>query len=410
MSGIKKHLAELADKPAKTITIAEFVKKFHYGTIKFGIDQLKEALNTYNIRMIYTSEKGSSPVKYTLFTLNGTNLDARGEQERAFNNECNGYIFDAQTFEPICIPSRQLHDSAPAVASTYADACATATIKKIQDGTTVNLYTRDKHIWTLSTAHAFDATNMQFMGPLTYAQIVNKLLNEKYPELAKRINFKLVDKHIECNLDTNYSYTFIFHYKDFHPVGEDNIWQVHAANLRTGELNEAYFPELPQLETVDSIDVPSQYGFIIRYASATRNDIIIRNEYMQFIKNVFYTVSKDENAIINANNRKLYLIIRAYLGPHRERLASILDVSAEYSKLETTIEEFIMAVIHTARRRVTVGESETTKYTPFVDKFIEQTDIQPLLTKIMSKPIKDVISDYARNVSYAYSYLTLMSL
>ena len=405
------------------ISLTDYVKKF-VGTI----DTLRDRLKLVDVRL-YTDGQ--------IFTLAAANDNiAKTTQARVFKDDANGLIFDVVTRKPICIPPRRLHEN------VRTPDLANYTIKKTQDGTLVNFYYY-AGTWHLSTTRAYDANKNVLMArpgnePLNYAQIFHKLVTEKYPGLA-RINLTIdAESRLQCNLDTEYSHSFIFHYKDYHPIGEDGIWQVQSVNLTNGNINYAYFPELPQLETVDSITADTPYGVTLRakpkiaaasasasasadasnadtsasvspYVTAT-SDIIIRNEHMQFIKKVFYDFPqnlvemKDGKPLIQYNHeRYIFLMFRAFLTKDdRDKLVTLMDcgIFKEFGEL---LDLLIRALVQVGKSQPVDGKPKIKRC---AELFITKINVADFMYKY-STYTSSILHDYVFNASNAYMFTKL---
>lgn len=353
----------------------------YVGAWKYTLEMLRADLETHGIRMVYTDK---------LFTL--SLMKEVGEQSRMLRSRCNGIIFSTETFKPLCVPPKNVMEfSGEKDLNGYK-------IKKVQDGTVVNLYWASNK-WNIATTHSFDISKKHFMGPLTYAEIFVELL-KKYKSFE---SCKVVDGSVSVDLDKNFSYTFILHWKDFHPVGEDGVWQIHTYNLKTLDKFEIFFPDIPILEEVESINVPSEYGFILRWNGVERDDIIIRSPLMDFIKHTFYTIPADINRRLDHTNRFKYLMMRAYLSPDiRDKVKNLIDVAKLFDEFNSLITGVIYSMICLARK-----EPDNTEYKTKAKIVLDRLDINAFVYRIGNRDVKSIIEDYIQNPSFAYLYTIL---
>jgi len=108
------------------------------------------------------------------------------------------------------------------------------TIYKMQDGTTINMYwwDFDSPSWRISTAKAYDATNLSWNSDTTYKEVFESIL----------INtFELSQDEFYSKLDKKSCYSWGFNHTKYHPFWEGrtepsnngNIWFIQSVNLKS---------------------------------------------------------------------------------------------------------------------------------------------------------------------------------
>lgn len=257
--------------------------------------------------------------------------------------EVNGLVLDTHTWKVLSISSVNLnHNPKLSTLKKIIDNC---TIYPILDGTTVSLYWRDVvdedgvslGKWTLSSANSWEVNNYKWIGKNTYDEIVKRLL--------KNIKTFSYD-----NLDKTKAYIMSFRTPEFHPfnVNEsiclievfDTITMERSTNIDVGieyqkslDLSDRQEVGLSLVNDIvdsnstalkkyfQSLEMPEKYirlGYILKFPYSVGGDhtcILMESNLMKRIRNCIYNLNNSitQTLDINNNNRKQFIVLRAFL-------------------------------------------------------------------------------------------------
>lgn len=200
-------------------------------------------------------------------------------------------------------------------------------IYKIQDGTVVTLYYYGG--WQMASMHGIDVSSYQWMGDITYAQALAKIM--------------AIEGWSLDSLDTTLQYTIGFRHHHFHPLRKDPeaSWLIQVSRgatiIANGEspmhvagLKWQTPVQIPRFETngrktnnlawmrsenetalsnyVSSNGEEIHYGYLLRHP--TKEDFLLESSLHTFVRRTIYDLPRHG---LTAANRIDYIIVRAYL-------------------------------------------------------------------------------------------------
>jgi hypothetical protein len=188
---------------------------------KFNSNSQQQLYN-YKIKVNYEynlNDMGEKLFKRALLT-----SDRYTDQDSSFYNICNGLVLghEDNKWRVLAIPPRTLnHEFNKKVIEKNLDLYD---IYKTYNGTIITLYYYDNK-WCISTSNGFDVSELCWMGPKSYMDILLELM-ELYPDF----NLELLQPH--------FSYTIGFSHPQFHLLEDKKLWLVHVKSLNSYETIE----------------------------------------------------------------------------------------------------------------------------------------------------------------------------
>jgi len=197
-------------------------------------------------------------------------------------------------------------------------------VSEVVDGTTMTLY-YCADAWRISTANAYDAGNMKWLGSSrTYRDVLDELL-AIYPEFTWN------------KLDPEKCYTLIARHHSLHKL-EDDPQGVHVVCATSLVAPFARDPAadigLPQIRVIRDIAYEDAiarcksalhefretrrpfYGYTLRRDGADVNaNLLMESSFMRYIRNAIYNIPKNRNRqiLIAPNETIHYMSLVAYL-------------------------------------------------------------------------------------------------
>lgn len=370
-----------------------------------NIEILKNVLAKYGVKIAFeyiTLENGTQHIpRFAVYKSGNGPLKAR------FVDDCNEIVFCAKTYRPLLITPRIFGETINPNIEGY-------TVTKINDGTTFSIYAwehpDDGIMWNIATAHSYDMGPKYFMGPLNYAEVINESF-KRYPDFYRLSGCKLVGDQLSFTLDPNYCHTFIFHHKNFHPIGEDGIWQVQSVNLMTLQIFYDNFNELPIQERVNlpfadlckNLDTDEcRFGYILRNG---KSDFIMRSQHLNFLRNVIYT------ADCGSETRYLFIIFRAFI-THPAEIRKFLPVEDLYKSFKSITEAVMNTILKIVRPKSTglLMPKPTGEIASIARKILDKIGEKDFIKSIGDRNVQSILMDYILNPSFTQHYVDLYRL
>ncbi len=220
--------------------------------------------------------------------------------------EAKGIVIDTINWSVLSIPPPSFNYSPNSRIINPILAKKKHTAYMIEDGTTVTLYYwAFGNKWALSSANAYDCSNIHRTPSITFASAFYSAAVNSNPEFVKEAELVLLPNgNIDCTLAKNYCYTLLFRCKELHPFTNDPEKVIH---IQTHELlpNGDYESVPNRLKTVrDQLKFTgacSKIDDILEYNSMSK---LMAANFIKDPKNQlnYGIILKSSDKYINANS------------------------------------------------------------------------------------------------------------
>ncbi len=304
-----------------------------------------------------------------------TSLRARANFARQLARQCNGIVLEYPSWKVLSMPHSMLSQRFSA-----AELCKhidNYDIYDIKDGTTITLYYY-KEQWCMSSTNGFEVSAFQWIGPMTYKEIFEQLI-QQYPEFS-------YDR-----LDKTHSYTIGMRHQSFHPLLTDpaSMWLIQSCDLsmlntcRPDSIHTDTdiglplqypsngLPTLPPKALLNHLTAKNaaamtrymttratnkpdiHYGYILKSKDQSRPDIVLESELLKKIRGLLYNLPKGHLAPnINAQNRCNYAVLRAYLSADKRVFIDLFpQFITEFKRYDSIFQSLITKVMCQLNRK-----------------------------------------------------------
>ncbi len=303
----------------------------------------------------------------------------------------NGLIVEIDTGKILCVPQKRFQYVGNKTFKTVNTGIKNNQyiIYKLNDGTTINLYWRDK--WIISTVRGMEMNDVIWMGPLSYENVLHVLLKQ-YPFSWDK-------------LDKQKTYTIGFNHPNFHPFeNRGKLWFIQSTNNSTLEVNitedigipvqELY--ESKSSETLQKLcnialdEYLNQRDVCFGFTLIHRNDdkhLMMESTLFKKIKSIMY--SGNYKIIVDNNyDRLLYIILKSYLDPAiNTENSTFLQLFPQFSSIFKIFDKKIASI--TATLALCFLDSANTKIENYNSPSVEHLLINKLyqhLLMIFNRP------------------------
>jgi len=254
----------------------------------------------------------------------------------------NGLVFEYPSGKVLSIPNQRITSfpSKTQISDNFL-------FYDIINGSTVTLYWYGG--WRISTTNGIDMGGVSWIGNKTYGCLLY--------EIAEKCGIKNI--YNDSRLDRNCSYTCILYAREYHLISQlpDKLYFISAHNcasvnngntvvnlpipaglpmqiprefkMRKGGMNKTEYVNM-QIRSSTKMFLRNgslNLGYIIR--SGNNGDCyMLESDLMRVIKRMTHEMPRDRDMRVNADNRLLYIALRAFLNPLYKDLYLKLNPSA----------------------------------------------------------------------------------
>lgn len=372
--------------------------------------------------------------------------DKNSDSKTRLHYECNGAVFDSETWECIAVPPKSFISKFNRRAVDSQLCVQNYDIYQVNDGTIVTLYYYDGS-WAMSSSNGYDVSNLKWMGDKCYAEIVYELLSSN-EEFAEKVGVSLVNGKINFEkLDQDTCYTIGFRHHDFHPMKSDpqGIWNIQAVKFGTYAKGLPYVPyqysytyeELfgltsPTLEALErsldnSLETSSSfsqtdgvrkcgysYGYILRSKNVTFPDIIIESPLLKLVRKLVYKKPNEQvQSELTSETRSEYNAMKAFLNESRDFLKLFPQFEPQFEQYREFTSSLIDKVLELYRKREaeSTGEEEEKQHAG-IDKLAKAILNYIIESGNTFKPFDEdartIVKDFVMRPEYATMYLAAL--
>lgn len=389
-------------------SLSNFLKKIRTGKQKKRIADILTAA-AGEVRVVIEGDAESESMRLFLAPQKPGKVRAR---KGGLADECAGVVIEYPSLRVLALPPPPTTDKYRS--NFIIENFDSYTVEYAVDGTLVTAYWYDGG-WRLSSTNGYDVTDMQWIGPRTYMELLTGIVGASFFD----------------GLNKNNSYTIIFHTPEFHPV-DPTPAAVSICSVDLAKYNDSYeYVTVPNplpgprvyvplngptpakkyrsivnictnsLSSYIRMDVSPVYGFILRPATCSLPTILIRSELGKFLRDTIYNVPK--TAPLAAENRLNYMILRAWLSyQHRFTLAQLMPEKTaplykQYDKMVKKIANLIM----------TPDEGQQPENI-FANALASKMRSNGIQTNSLDPGTESQICDYLTNINYVGEYLAFL--